>query len=813
MRRFVTLVFLLCFTVSFGVSISGCAKKSSVAYCNGQGYGTIIGQTSKITLSPQIFGISLNYGEMGQVGHPSAVDCKDSPTSPRSFTYSIVDANGKPVDANGSQTVADVVPTGASAGKLCAGVWNRDTGGGIPDYTTCTPNGLSGTVYVVASADDVSSNPLPIYVHPVVTSVILGAPSTDCINDPATNCSPAAFINSPTSCTINPANGCCTTPVSTASLPLDTTAGCVSQGVTGQIAARVYAGTNTTNPANNISCRVGHLTYTAQAPVVGIDQDGIATALKPGSTTITANVSNAGSSAGFFSTCPPASIVLSLPPSGGTSASVNLNTTQPITATVFDTKGVALTGLDLTFESTSPTTIPAGTGSVTPLLPGAAAITAVCQPPTCNPAPFNQIGLFGNGKPVASNPVQITSPGTNSTILFIGSTQSQYIVPVDFTTNQIGAPVRLPYVPNSMVISDDGAAIYMGSDKEIMTFSAATNGLTAQDASVQGKVLAVSPDSGTLVITDPTRKLIYLYKASGGVETTFGGVGTHAEFTPDSSTVYITMGDVDGSGNVTPNNQLLIHDKNIGWYLTSSPQATPDVTVGVPSVGAFFAGSVTSAKGYCSVTTATTVNGQTTTSNVFYPDAGVVGPATDLLAATNDGLHVLGAKAAGGVGTFSDMLLSSVTGPGLPTGSCPGNSALSFNQTPVLSNAALAGITPTAITGLDATSDSALAFVTYTGTGGVLPMYKTSTGGAGALSSIPLAVTSGGTPIAPVAGVFSADNSTFFVGTSGDNDVHLIDRTTLTDNPAKAVAPKLPGVNGGTAVPNLIVQKPRKSLS
>ncbi|MGH9724406.1 MAG: hypothetical protein ACRD41_05010, partial [Candidatus Acidiferrales bacterium] len=148
MRRFVTLVFLLFFTVSFGVSISGCAKKSSVTYCNGLGFGTIVGQTTKITLSPQVYGISLNYGEMGQVGHPAAQDCKGSPTSPSSFTYGIVDANGKPVDANGSQTIADIVPSGTNGGRLCAGVWNRNTGGGIQDYTTCTPNNLGGTVYV-----------------------------------------------------------------------------------------------------------------------------------------------------------------------------------------------------------------------------------------------------------------------------------------------------------------------------------------------------------------------------------------------------------------------------------------------------------------------------------------------------------------------------------------------------------------------------------------------------------------------------------------------------------------------------------------
>lgn len=810
MRRFVTLAFLLFFTVSFGISISGCSKKTAVVYCNGLGYGPEVGQVSAITLTPKIYGISLNYAQIGNVSGPQATDCKGSSVSVSSYTYGIVDANGKP-----NMTIADVVPSGSSAGKLCAGTWNRNTGGGIADYTTCMPNNLSGTVYVVAAADNASSNPLPIYVHPVVTSVLLGAPSTDCINDPATNCSPAAYINTTASCTINAANGCCTVPAQTTTNPINATAGCLSQGVTGQLAARVYQGTNTTLPTNNISCEVGHLTYNAQTGgVVSIDQNGVATAQAPGSTTITANVSNSGSSAGFFATCPPASIVLNVPPTGATSVSVNPNTTQPITATVLDTNGVSLTGLDLEFVSTTPTTIPAGAGTVTPLFPGAAAITAICQPPGCNPAPFNQIGLFGNGKAVTSNPVEVTAPGTNSTVLYIGSTQSRYIVPVDFTTTTVGAPVLLPYAPNSMVISNDGSSIYMGTSQEIMTFNALTNGLTAQDPSVTGTVLTVSPDNSTLVITDPVRQLVYLYKATGGVLTTYGGVATHAQFTPDSSTVYITLGDVDASGNVTPNNQMLVHSTTIGWYQTSSAQPTTGVAVGVPSVGAFFAGSATSAKGYCPITTETSVGGQPTTTNVFYPDAGVTGPATDLVAATNDGLHILGAKAASSVGTFSDLLLGSGTPPsGLPTGSCPGSNALVFTTTPVLANVTMAGVTATAITGVDTTSDSTLAFVTYTGSGGVLPTYIPSASGAGKLGSLTLATTSSGKPIAPVAGVFSADNSTFYVGTSGDNTVHLINRSTLTDNPAQAIAPKLPDANGNIVAPNLLVQKPRKALS
>ncbi len=804
MRRFVTLAVLLLFTIPFGVSVSGCSKKQPIIYCNGGDSGIPVGQVTTITLSPQITGVSLNFAQIGQVSTPVATDCKGTTESVTKYTYATFLADGTP-----DMTIADVEPTN---GRLCAGTWNRNTGGGIPDYTTCNPTNKSGTVYVVASGSGASSNALPIYVHPVVTSVVLGPLSTDCVNDPATNCSAAAFGNQQVSCTINPANGCCTAPVTTAAAFASINS-CQSQATTGQLAARVYENASTTL-ANNISCRVGHLSYVAQTPsVVSIDQNGVATAQQPGSTVITANISNAGSSAGFFSTCPPTSITLSVPGITGsssvTSVVVNPNNTQPITSLVMDKNGTILTGLSLEFESTTPTTIPAVTaGTVTPTFPGAAAITAVCQPPSCNPSPFNQVGLYGNGKPVTSNPITVIAPGVNSTNLYIGSTNSLYIVPVDFTQPQPGAPVRLPYQPNSMVISNDGSSIYMGSSFEIMTFSALTNSLTNQDPTVTGTVLAVSPDGSTLVITDPIRQFVYLYNSSGGIQTQFGGVATRAAFSPDSQTVYITLGDYNAStGAITPNNQLLVHSTFTGWYSTTSSQPTTDVAIGVPSVGAFFGGNPMTARSYCPVTTTTTANGESTTTNVFYPDAGVIAPATSRIATTNDGLHVLGATTT----TFTDLAIPS----GLPIGNCPLPDATpqDFTTNPVFSGA-LPGVTATAITGVFPTSDSKTAFVTYTGTGGVVPTYTPQATGSGTLGSIPLS-TALGTPVAPVAGVVSADNQTFFAGTSGDNAVHLITSQTngSYQDVTTPIAPKLPDLNGNIVAPNLLVQKPRKSTN
>ncbi len=786
MRRFVTLSFLLLFTIPFGISISGCGKKSSVTFCNGGDSGPLVGQLTTLTLEPKNFGISLNVGQFGAVRQPAATDCKGNSVSTGAFTYGTTD-----------MTIVDVVPT---TGQLCAGLWNRNTGGGIPDYTVCNPTNKTGTAYVTASANGATSNPIPVFVHPIVTSVVLGSPSTDCIHDPASNCSPAATTTTANSvsCTTDPASGCCVKPPVSTALGFNASS-CLSQGTSGQLAARVFAGTG--GAQKNISCQVGHLGYTAQSSnIVTIDENGIATAQQPGSSIITSSLSQAGSTAGFFSTCPPAKIVITAANSttganGVPTVTVNQNNTLPITAVVTDTKGALLAGLALTYVSTAPTTLPSGgNGTVTPIFPGTASITATCQPPTCNPSPLNEVGLFGNGEPSTSNNIIVNTPGSNSSILYAASTNSLSLVSVDFTAGTVGAPVRLPYIPNSMVISNDGVSIYLGSSTELITVSALNNAVSREDLSLPGTVLAVSPDNTTLVVTDPIRQTVSLASSTGGLLTTFGGVGTHAQFSPDSSTVYITAG-----------NRILVHSTFTGWSAIDTSLAVSDVAVTVPSVGAFFAAATTTARSYCPVITTSSLNGQPTTTTVNYPDAKVAAPSTDRVAATNDGLHILGATAAGP--TLTDLRLSNGSSNGLPIGRCPADgSALAFTATPVQTTS-IPNIAPTAITGVDPSSDSAFTFITYTGTGGVLPLYQPATNGQGALSSVKLS----GSATAPVNGVFSSDNSTFFVGTSGDNLIHLISRTGTGFTDSSTIAPRLADAAGNITTPNLIVQRPRKT--
>jgi hypothetical protein len=780
MRRFVSLAVLLFFTVPFGASVIGCGQKTAVTFCNGGDSGPVVGQVKSVTLSPNFatFGESLNFGQIGSGLSASAVDCKGNAVSSTKIVY-----------ATSDMSFADINP---STGQVCGGTYNRNTGGGIPDYTTCIApiNPPASTLaYVTATADGAVSNAIPVYVHPIVTGIVLGNPTP---TNPDGSCK-ADPLGQATNC-------CAVTTGAVVTAPPYLGGSCLSQGVSAQLTARAYKN-GTTNAADNITCSIGHLQYSAQnLSVLTIDENGVATAAQPGSTIITGNVSNSGSggAAGYFATCPPASITLTVPNQpGATSINVSLNNSQPLTAVVKDTQGVTLTGVALTFESTTPTTISAGAGSVNPIFPGSSTITAVCQPSTCNSAPFSQIGLFGNGEPITSNGIQVTSSGTNATVLFIASTQSQYLLPVDFSTGQPGALVKLPYTPNSMVISNDGSSIYLGSSSALMTVSAINNQVSAANQNITGKVLSVSPDGGTVVVTDPIRQTVSLV-AGGNVVSTYGGVGTSAQWSPDSATVYITA----------LNNQLLVHSTFTGWLATTTANQYVDVAVTVPSVGAFFATNtnITEGRSYCpqlvSTAPGTTPGAPPVTTNIFYPVANDTAVKTDKVAATNDGFHILGATVTPAA-TVNDIAVDLAHQPqalACPTTTGP----LAFNSS--VTPHPIPGVTATAITGIVPASNSALSFVTYIGTSGLLPEYIPSTG---AISNV--ALSSGA--VAPVAGIFSSDNLTFFAGTSGDNQVHLITINGTTATDTSVIAPKLPDANGNIVAPNLLVQRPKRSNS
>ncbi len=714
-----------------------------------------------------------------------------------------------------------------------------------------TSNGVAA--YVTAEANGATSNAIPIYIHPVATGVILGGGTASCSVDPGTDCCP------------NDTSG---TPVATPAGVVDGSK-CISQTEVGQLVARVYANGGTTgDSAKNITCQVGHVTFGAQTTgIVSIDQNGAATAQQPGSTTITATISNSSTAtnAGYFSTCPPASITLADPNSSSNSINVAINTLQPLTATVRDTNGNIITGLTLEYNSTTPQTIPAAVGSVTPAYPGSANITAVCQPGSCNPSPFNQIGLFGNGKAITSNPITVNAAGTSSTVLYMGSTESNYVAFQDFTTNQTSTLIKLPFVPNSMVMNQAGTEIYLGSPEGLMSIATASNTVSAANQLIPGVVLSVSPDGSTLVVTDPTRQTISLVStASNAVTTSYGGIGTSASWSPDDQAVYITTATLSPSATsatiatitatptivpstttVTQSPIVLTHSSYTDWQTATADEGYTDVAVTVPSVGAYFAGQpltnevspTTEGRSYCPASTITSTGNPPNVDNEFIPLVDRDTAVTDQIAATTDGKHIIGAHASGTTSTLSDIdvTLPTNTGCPIPPATQPGNGY--FTSTP---NKLTLGVNAATITGVQPASNSAAAFVTYTlaagGTGGVLPLYLPPVSGKGTINVLTLG--NGATSAtAPVSGVFSTDNFTYYVGTgaadgsSDDNDVHLITMTyptggtpTATEATGSTITPQLPVCNpnasgacqatGTTYAPvNLIAQHPKKTTT
>lgn len=805
MQRFFALLVLLVVSIPAGLSITGCLTPVG-DYCNGIGYGQKTSQVASIDLEPKTTGISLAWGQTGQINTPSALTCKGASVTVTHYNYG---------DSN--LLLADISPTGA----ICGGTWNRNSPGGIADYTICTPpTGSSGgtctatscgVVQITAAAAGVTSNPVPIYVHPPITSISFNANAT---NSPENGCvsqNMAGPTLSPT-----PASG-------------QTLANVTVLGPNGQSIDAADVGTITYRAvdANIVSIN--------DTSVTGTGVNGATTANMPGSTVITATVSqsSSGSAAGYFYTCPPKSINLSVV--GGQAGSipnsykVTSGTPVALNATVTDTQGNPITGLTFDYTSTEPENIAVSSiGQVSTTWPGQATITAICQPSECNPAPIGQIGVYGTGTPIVSNSVVFTAPGTNSNYLWMASTQSQFFSSIDLTTGVPGSPIRLPYIPNSMVLDQAGNNLYFGSYRELMVYSATTSSLTKQDTSVPGVVLAVSPDTTQVVINDQLRQVIYLYSPSSGTSTSIAGIATQATFSPDSRNAYIVgpntlyvhniaTGWSTYPINTTPNGATTTGcnlDNNTPGSGTYDPFCGVGVALTEPSVAAFVSGSPTTAYGFCPVVP--TGSGLP----VYNPQVASLTDRTDELASTSDGLHIFGADA-------SDNKLTDISVT-VPTGICPsttsdasGNTAQSgaINLNPAASQVGL-GITASEIDQVIAAHNSSVAFVTYNNDctynssiacgSGILPAYTPSAtaGQAGTITDIQLS----GSATAPIAGIFSPNDTLFFVSTAGDNLIHFIDFTDpKIPRDIKTIDPGLVDAHGNKVPVQMMAVKPRST--
>ncbi len=785
MRRFLTLVSLFFLALPAGITISGCFRNPAGNYCNGLGYGARNTDLYTITLQPQYIGISMAYGQTRQISAPTPSNCKGGSVAVASYSYGTT-----------NNQLVDISPTGL----LCAGTWNRNSGGGIADFTICNfpsplPNtgGLPySTAYISASADSVTSNPVEVYVHAPVTSVTLVGPQ-QCLSQgqiaqlDAQACysvnGKQVLMCAPSS--VTSANYACPLPPGVASVPSCTNA-------------------------------IGTLAYAPGTPnIASINPEtNQITAEQPGTTVITASVALSGSYAGYFSTCPPASISVTL--NGSTKGTVTQGVTQNLVTNVIDTKGNPITGVSLDYQSINPLDVSvSSTGGVNASFPGSSSVYAVCQPATCNPAPINEVGVNGTGLSISSNPVDITVPGTASTFVWYGAPgQSQYFVPVELLTGTLGSTVRLPYVPNSMMMDKSGTSLYFGSQHELMVYTTTSNALSSQNTNVPGVVLAVNPGNTQVLVNDQIRQVFYLFNVGGSIGSTFSGMGTAAEWTPDGKTLYVTDSASAGKGH---SNTLYVFNANTGWTTyplntSGGPNGPQNLAVTVPGVGAYLSGDPTVAHTWCPTGTPGNAN------ILFYPQGDSVNADTDVLAATTDGMHILGAAAVGGKISFSDI------GVTIPAGDCPAPIA-GVLQPLILThtlNQTTLNVSATSVTGVDnspaavnqgtVAAPNSLSFITYNGTtpGATLPYYVQTTSSTSALGTVGYVTLTGASAItAPVAGAFSPDATLFFVSTEGDNMIHYINTTTLQD--IKQISPNLPACAPGSD-PDCTITAPAPSV-
>ena len=340
-----------------------------------------------------------------------------------------------------------------------------------------------------------------------------------------------------------------------------------------------------------------------------------------------------------------------------------------------------------------------------------------------------------------------------------------------------------------------------------------------------------------ILINDQVRQVFYIYTGSSATSLTFGGMGTAAQWTPDSKTLYIADSAAAGAGH---SDTLYVYNVNSGFSsypLTASGTGNPgaqSVAITNPGVGAYLSGDPTVAHTWCPSGTVGNA-----ASIAFYPQGDSVATLTNVLAATTDGEHILGAALNGGAVTLSDIgitLPTTTDAAGAVTpATCP-DAAGVLSPLTISHTLAQVPVTATGVTAIDQVvpaPNSSLAFLTYNGTtpGASLPYYIPGTGGAaGTVSYVSLNNASAIT--APLAGAFTPDGTLFFVSTAGDNLIHYISipasvtaATPPTDT--QQIAPNLPActpisaggndlgctyTGTGTVVPaTVITVKPRST--
>ncbi|MBV9075232.1 MAG: hypothetical protein JOZ10_16520 [Acidobacteria bacterium] len=458
------------------------AAAAILASCGHKSSTTTSPTPASITTNPTSF--SLNHGQVvGFNGTPVVVDSTGTnlATQP-TFTYSSSDPTQVTV---------------TSSGTICAGVFDANN-------IVCQPqpdNGKSPSANILVTGDGLTAT-IPVFVHPQVDSIVVSGPTTP--------------------------------PV------------CVSQNQTEQFAAKAFSN------GTDVTSKVGPFTWrTGNAVVATVDQNGLVTSRQPGATSVVATIASTTGTPAIIVDCPPKTISLHIASATDTTFKVATGTSQTLAADVTDILGQPISGATLTFSSFIPSAaISSNAGAVTTPGAGTTSIVASCSPPACNPAPGNvNANGTGVGLSIYSNPVVGAITGSTATTVYVtgadnpDGSANKSLIPITISSNTAGTAVTLQGSPNSMVFNRTGSTAYIGSDAGLLIFDPGTNAVTATAAGLTGKVLAVSNDGNSVVISDTTNSKVFLFNPTANSDQEFdvGGV-TAADFNSDNTKAYFTTG-------------------------------------------------------------------------------------------------------------------------------------------------------------------------------------------------------------------------------------------------------------------------------
>jgi hypothetical protein len=447
---------------------------------------------------------------------PASVTLSPSPyLSLEIGTYQVLSATAlsatkttitQPISYQSSNTA---VLTVANNGLACAGSWDS-----LSSPQICTPGGV-GVAQVTASAQGVSSPTTTVFVHQHVDKVAVSL---------------LVLPNQPP-----PTNPC------------------FSVGQTSNYQATAYSnGVDITSTVGVFTWQtlVANVATLTTADSLLLPGQVEVTAKTPGLTPLFATIGNINSVPIYFTTCPVQSITLAV-----TTAS---STSRTITPTIFDTLGLQITGIPLTWSSSNSGSVSVSGGVATgSSTGGGATIIGSCTPPTCNIGFAPSLPIYPENVVNVVVPVSGTTTPTSTVYVSsdsCGTTDGciNMIVPVTSPANTVGNFIPLSATPNSLVFNGLGSTAYLGTNSSLLgsvglSVLDASSNTAEQFAGLAGKVLAVAPDGSKVIISDTSPadgpNHVFVFDTASNTSPTFQITGaTAAAFSPDSLKAYIVAG-------------------------------------------------------------------------------------------------------------------------------------------------------------------------------------------------------------------------------------------------------------------------------